>query len=73
MKFEKGTPTVKCISNLTGFNNFLQHGQTKFCQFLINFLNLEEVRIQANDISVLMKWLHVSSLEIAMEVPDSED
>ena len=73
MKFEKSTPKVSCINSLTGFNYFLQHGQTKFCQFLINFLNLKEVRIQANDISVLMKWLQVDTLDIVMEVPGCED
>ena len=73
MRFEKGNPKVSCINSLTGFHNFLQHGQAKFCQFLINFLNLEEVRIQANDINVLMNWLHVDSLDIAMEVPGFED
>ena len=73
MKFEKSTPKVSCVSCLTGFNNFLQHGQTKFCQFLIDFLNLKEVRIQANDISVLIKWLHVDSLDMVMEVPGCED
>ena len=73
MKFENETPKVSCINSLAGFNHFLQHGQTKFCQFLINFLNLKEVRIQANDINVLMKWLHVDSLDIAMEVPGCED
>lgn len=73
MKFEKDTPKVSCINSLTGFNHFLQHGQTKFCQFLTSFLNLEEVRIQANDIKVLMKWLHVDSLDIVMDVPGCED
>lgn len=73
MKFEKDTPKVSCINNLTGFNNFLQHGQTKFCQFLINFLSLEEVRIQVNDINVLMQWLNVDCLDTAMEVPGCED
>lgn len=73
MKFEYITPKVSCINSLTGFNYFLQYGQTKFCNFLINFLNLKEVRIQVNDINVLMKWLHVNSLDIAMEIPGCDD
>lgn len=73
MKFEINTPKVNCLKDLENFDRFLQLGQHGFCGFLKNFLNLEEVRIQVNDLNGLKKWLKVESLNEVMEVPERDD
>lgn len=69
MKFEKNTPKVDCLNDLKHFNQFLQLGQNEFCNFLKDFLNLEQVRIQASELNVLKTWLKVKSIDEVMEVP----
>ncbi len=44
-----------------------------FYDFLVDFLNLEEVRIQVSSLDVLKNWLKVDNLDIVMEVPERED
>lgn len=73
MKYTNGVPKVNCISNLNNFSQFLRLGQNEFCDFLVDFLNLEEVRIQVSSLDVLKNWLKVDNLDIVMEVPERED
>lgn len=73
MKFEKITPKVDCLNDLKYFSRFLQLGQEEFCNFLKNFLNLEQIRIQACELNVLKTWLKVESLDEAMEVPGNDN
>lgn len=72
MKFEKNTPKVDCLKDLQYFSRFLQLGQEEFCNFLKNFLNLEQIRIQVCELNVLKTWLKVESLEQVMEVPGND-
>lgn len=73
MKYMNDVPKVNCISNLRYFSQFLKLGQNEFCNFLVNFLNLEEVRIQVNSLNVLKDWLKVENLDVVMEVPERDD
>lgn len=73
MKFEKNTPKVDSLNDLENFNQFLQLGQKEFCDFLKNFLNLEQVRIQTCGLNDLKTWLKVKSLDEAMEVPGADN
>ena len=73
MKYMNDVPQVDCISNLVHFNQFLRQGQNEFCNFLINFLNLEEVRIQVCSLDVLKDWLKVENLDVVIEVPERDD
>lgn len=73
MKFEKNTPKVNCLNELKNFNQFLQLGRDEFCNFLINLLNLEQVRIQVCDLNVLKAWLKVESIDEVMDVPDDDN
>ena len=73
MKYISGTPKENCISNLKHFDQFLTSGRNEFCDFLVKFLNLEEVRIQAMNLDVLKKWLKVENLDVVMEVPERDD
>ena len=73
MKYMNDDPKVNCINNLNNFSQFLKLGQDEFCDFLVNFLNLEEVRIQVNDLDVLKDWLKVDNLNAVMEVPERDD
>ncbi len=73
MEFINDVPKVICISDLNNFSQFLRMGKDAFCNFLVDFLNLEEVRIQANSLDVLRNWLKVDSLDVIMEVPEQDD
>ena len=73
MKYMNKNPSVDCIKNLDNFSRFLRLGKDEFCNFLIDFLNLEEVRIQVNSLDVLKNWLKVGNLDNVMEVPDRDD
>ena len=73
MKYMNDVPKVNCINDLNNFSQFLRLGQNEFCNFLVNFLNLEEVRIQVNSLDVLKNWLKVDNLDVVMEVPERED
>lgn len=73
MKFEKAIPKVDCLKKLNHFNQFLQLGQEEFCKFLINFLNLQQVRIQAGDLDDLKSWLKVKEIDEIMEVPENQN
>lgn len=73
MKYMNDVPKVNCINNLNNFKQFLRLGQDEFCDFLVNFLNLEEVRIQVNSLDVLKDWLKVDNLDVVMEVPERDD
>lgn len=73
MKYLYGVPKVNCINNLNHFSQFLRLGQNEFSDFLVNFLNLEEVRIQVNSLDVLKDWLKVENLDVVMEVPERDD
>lgn len=73
MKFIKNTPKVNCLNALDNFRQFLQLGQCEFYNFLKNFLNLEQVRIQTCEIDDLKKWLKVESLDEAMAVPENDN
>ena len=57
MKYMKDVPKVNCIKELKNFDQFLRQGQKEFCDFLVDFLNLEEVRIQVSSLRVLKDWL----------------
>lgn len=73
MKYMNDIPQEDCISNLVHFSQFLRQGQNEFCNFLINFLNLEEVRIQVCSLDVLKDWLKVENLDVVIEVPERDD
>ncbi|XBX09052.1 hypothetical protein QMP26_13875 [Enterocloster clostridioformis] len=73
MKYMNDVPKVNCINNLNNFSQFLRLGQDEFCDFLVDFLNLEEVRIQVNGLDVLKDWLKVDNLDVVMEVPERDD
>lgn len=73
MKYMNNVPKVNCINNLDNFSKFLRLGQDEFCDFLVKFLNLEEVRIQVNSLDVLKDWLKVDNLDVVMEVPERDD
>lgn len=73
MRFTKDTPKVNSLNALDNFKRFLQLGQHEFYNFLKNFLNLEQVRIQACELDDLKKWLKVESLDEAMAVPEEDN
>ena len=56
MRFTKDTPKVNSLNALDNFKQFLQLGQHEFYNFLKNFLNLEQVRIQACELDDLKKF-----------------
>lgn len=69
MKFKRDTPKEDCLGSLKYFENFLQHGKEELSEFLKNFLNLDEVRIQVCKLNILKEWLMVNELDVAMDVP----
>lgn len=73
MKYMKDVPKVNCIKDLKNFDQFLRQGQKEFCDFLVDFLNLEEVRIQVSSLRVLKDWLSVDDFDVVMEVPEREN
>ena len=73
MELAENEPKVNCLKDLKYFSRFLELGQKEFCNFLKNFLNLDQIRIQVCEINVLKTWLKVDSLEEAMEVPGDDN
>lgn len=73
MKFNTSMPKVNCIKELPNFGYFLQCGQEEFCNFLKNFLDLDQVRIQVCGLDELKKWLNVESITEIMDVPGANN
>lgn len=73
MKFVKDAPKVSNLKELKHFSQFLKLGQKEFCDFLLRFLNLEQVRIQVCELDELKKWLNVNNLDEAMEVSGDDN
>ena len=73
MKFVKRTPRYDSLKNVDGIKKFFQQGQHEFFQFMINFLNVEEVRLQSCKLEELKAWLRCKEISNLMDVPDRDD
>ena len=73
MKFIESVPEKESIHELEHFKSFLSKGQPELCLFLKQFLGLDDIRIQAHNISNIKEWLHVTELKAVNDVPNSEN
>ena len=73
MKFLNSNPSTNSLKELPNFDKFLQKGQDEFCCFLKNFLRLENVYVQTNEVKSLKEWLNINEIQEVVKVPNADN
>ena len=74
MKFLDAIPEYESFNDVPNSKSFLSCGQPELCRFLKSFLVLDDVRIQAQNIDEIKKWLKEHpECEYYLIVDDEDD